>query len=162
MAASAQQASYNSSGAMPLSFILDDALDTHAQDIKENIFEYEFNSSQNDPSRQSALVQKRSDELAGEANDKKALIRALMRKNGTIPDDQIAGMADSISLSVDRLGNRSKKLGEYAAGLTMLNGHKAYTEKVLPLLSDISDTKGMSDKLKSEKKTSIDNSGKKK
>ncbi|HTY90657.1 MAG TPA: hypothetical protein VMC84_05715 [Methanocella sp.] len=153
--ASAQQQAFDSSSdAVPLSFILDNALDTHAQDIQENIFEYEFNAAGNDPGLQSALVLKRSDQLANETNHKKAFLQALIKKNDMVPDDQAAEMADSIGASVDRLGNWSKKLGEHAAGLSILNGHKAYSENVIPLISDINETKGISDKLKANKKNS--------
>lgn len=150
-ASTAQQAADNSM-AMPISFVLGSALDDHEQDIMENIFEYKFDAARSDPARQSGLVWKRSNELKSVANSKKAFLQALMEKNGTIPDGQIAGMAYSVGISVDKLNGWSKKLEEHAAGLTLLNGHKTYEDNVLPLFNDIKDAKGLSDKLKKDRK----------
>jgi hypothetical protein len=152
-AATAQQATNNSTGgAMPLTFILESALDSHAQDIQENIFEYKFEAANNDPAKQSILVQKRSNELKNATMGKKAFIQALLRHNGSISDEQMAGMADELGTSVQKLDVWSKKLEEHAANLAMLNGHRTYTDEILPLMGDIEEAKGMAEKLKDKKK----------
>ena len=146
--ASAQQAADNNSDAlaMPLSFILDNALDTQAQDIQENIFEYKFDAASNSPDAQSSLLQKRTDDLASDANDKKAFLKALIKKNATIPGYQISDMAGSVGASMDQLDKWSKKLENHAAGLVLLKGRNATS--VQPLINNIQDTKGLSDSLR--------------
>jgi hypothetical protein len=133
----------NGTGALPVSFILDSALDAHEQDIKENIFEYKFNAANNDPTLQSELVQKRSEDLKKVTMNKKSFMQALIDNGGTIPDGQMEMLAEEMGKSFQKLDAWSKKLEEHAAGLTLLKGHKTYTDDIQPLMKDINDAKGL-------------------
>lgn len=132
---------------MPLTFILESSLDSHAQDIQENIFEYQFSAANDDPEKQSLLVEKRGNELKETASKKKAFIQALLELDGAISDEQLAGMAELLDTSFEKLDKWSKKLEEKAAGLGILNGHKGYSD-LLPLKGDINSGKDLADRLK--------------
>lgn len=142
--ACAQQAPDNGSkgaGTLPVSFILDSVLEAHEQDIKEKIFEYKFEAASNDPAVQADLVKERSDELKDDTAFKKGILMALMARKDLISGEQLSLLAEEMSVSIEKLNGRSKKLEEHAAGLTMLNGHKAYTDSVEPLIDDVKDAK---------------------
>jgi len=137
----AQRAADNDTGALPVSFILDSALEAHEQDIKEKMFEYKFEAASNDPAAQVDLVKERSDELKKDIASKKGILMALMARNDSVPDYQFAALTDEMSASIEKLNGWSKKLQDHAAGLTMLNGHKAYTDSVVPLIDDLNDAR---------------------
>jgi hypothetical protein len=164
--AQAQQAADNTGdiGALPVSFILDNTLDAHAQDIKQNIYEYQFTAAAKDPAAQSGLLQKRSDDLKKDTMDKKKAISAILSRNGSISYEQLGAMASEMGSSIDRLNEWSKRLEEHAAGLSLLNGHKALTDPIVPLLSNIDDARGLAAKMaqaaNDKKNDSLKNSGK--
>jgi len=145
----AQQAQDNASGGkgdMPVSFLLDSAIDAHEQDIKERMFEYKFEAASGNPDAQVALVKERSDELKNDTASKKGILKALMARNGSIPGKQLAAIVDEMSSGIEKLGGWSKKLEEHAAGLVMLNGQKAYTESIVPLMDDLEDARELASK----------------
>lgn len=152
---SAQQGARSSSAnitALPLSFLLDSTLDSHAQDIKENIFEYQFQAAKNNPAAQSDLIKKRSDELKNDTIDKKNLLDALMEANASLTDEQRAIIADETNASVEKISHMSKNLEEHAAGLTLLDDHTAYTQSVMPLIDNINDTMDLAKKISHDAK----------
>ncbi len=142
--ACAQHASADSSrgtGTPPVSFILDSMLEAHEQDIKEKMFEYKFEAAGNDPAAQVNLIKERSDELKNDTASKKGILMALMAMNDSVSGKQFAAITDEMSASIEKLNGWSKKLEEHAAGLVMLNGHKAYTDSVEPLINDLKDAR---------------------
>ena len=141
-----QQASDNGSGGggtgtPPVTFILDSMLDAHEQDIKEKMFEYKFEAASSDPAAQVALVKERSGELKSDTASKKGILVALMARNDSVSAKQFAALTDEMGTSIEKLNSLSKKLEEDAAGLVMLNGQKAYTDSVEPLISDLKDAR---------------------
>ncbi len=152
---SAQQGAGSSGAnitALPLSFLLDSTLDSHEQDIKENIFEYEFQAAKDDPDAQSDLIKKRSQELKNDTIGKKNLLDALMGENASLTDEQRAIIADETNVSMEKIDHMSKKLEEHAAGLTLLDDHTAYTQSVMPLIDNINDTMDLAKKISQDAK----------
>jgi hypothetical protein len=149
--AQAQQAADNGTGddisALPVSFILDNTMDSHVQDILQNIYEYEFRAAADNPAAQSELVQKRSDGLMMDTLDKKEVMRSILSRNESISPEQLMALASEMNGSIDRLNGWSKKLEDHAAGLSLLNGHKAGKDPIVPLLSDINDVRGLAGKM---------------
>ncbi len=136
-----------SGGGPPVTFILDDMISSHEQDIREKMFEYKFEAASGDPDKQAGLVVERSDELKREAEAKKGFLQALISGNSSLPDGQLMALADDTNVSLEKLNGRSKKLEEHAAGLAMLKGHGAYTDTVR-LTSEINEAKGLVSKAK--------------
>jgi hypothetical protein len=159
----AQQAEANDTGALPITFILDSMMGAHEQDIKEKMFEYNFEAASDDPAAQVELVKKRSDELKHNTVLKKGILIALMARNGSVSGDQFAAIVDEMGAYIEKLNGWSKKLEEHAAGLAMLNGNKVYTDSVVPLMDDVKDAKDLASKASKEgKDKKNDNNGKKK
>jgi len=142
----AQRAEDNNTGALPVTFILDSMLDAHEQDIKEKMFEYKFEAAGSDPAMQVGLVKERSDELKNDTASKKGLLMALLARNDSVSGRQFAALVDVTSAGIEKLNGWSKKLEEHAAELTMLNGHKAYTDSVEPLIDDLNDARELASK----------------
>ncbi len=145
----AQQTPDNGSkdaGGVPISFILDSAIDAHEQDIRDKMFEYKFEAAAGNPAGQVALVEERSNELKNDTAHKKSILKALMAKNGSVSGNKLAKMADELGASIDKLSGQSKKLEEYAAGLTLLYGSEAYTGPIEPLISEVNDARGLAQK----------------
>ncbi|MDI6897305.1 hypothetical protein [Methanocella conradii] len=143
---SAMQASDNgnaSSGSLPLYFIIDSTLGAHEQDIKDGIFEYEFEAARNDPALQASLIQKRCDELKSEVKNRKELLSALLLRDGVMRGDQLVAVAEEMNASIEKLDGRSRKLDGRAAGLGAANDKKAYEDSIIPLMSDLSNAQGM-------------------
>ena len=133
-------------GSPPVTFILDSMLNAHEQDIKEKMFENQFEAASNDPAAQVVLVNKRGAELKKATATKKSILKGLLAMNGAVSDSQFVALTDEVGGSIEMLNGRSKKLEEHAAGLVLLNGHKAYTDSVEPLISDVSDARELASK----------------
>jgi hypothetical protein len=168
MPGQAQQAADNTTandiGALPVSFVLNNAIDAHEQDIRQKIFEYEFMAAENSPSVQSDLVRKRSEDLKKDTLGKKKVMSAILSRNGSISPEQLGALASEMSGNIDRLSGFTRKLEEKAAGLSLLNGHKTNTDTIAPLLNDISDGRGLAAKMiqaaDDKKNGSLKNNGK--
>jgi hypothetical protein len=141
----AQQAPGNASGnditSLPVSVILDNAMNQQMQDIQERIFEYKFQAASNDPTSQEALVNSRGRELANEAANNERFVSSLLSNNASLQGDQLAALSVVMNISTARLNNMSLELQYRAAGLSLPpNGSKGYSNSVLPLAGEINNT----------------------
>lgn len=150
MPANAQQtgqanATGDGAGNLPISAIIDQALNAHEQDIKDRMFDYQFNAAKDNPDAQANIVKKRGEELKAEANDKKSLIEALLNEdqNGTIPEERLAAMMDETNKSLERVMNSSSIWEDHAMELTMVSGHQSYTGVIKPLVTELDQTRSM-------------------
>ncbi len=138
----AQLAQNNTTGndtiALPISAIIDSAINAHEQDIKEKIFEFKFASANNSPAVQADLIIARSDEIKKDASDDANLLNALAATNGSISDEQLAAMADETNKSMDKLDNWSKNLERHSGEVSARDVNKSYVDPVKPLMSNIS------------------------
>jgi hypothetical protein len=105
-------------GEMPLSFVIDNAMTAHEQDIKDRMLDYEFDNAGSEAAK-AAIVKKRSDELAAAAMKKQAFLEALENESslGLIPDGRLNAMVKATISNINRMAGSSKKLQEKAKKL---------------------------------------------
>ena len=116
----------NDTGSLPVSFIIDNAISAHEQDIKDRMLDYEFNRTTNEAVRAN-IVKDRSDELNAAALDQQAFLELLNNDSnrGLIPGDRLNAMLNAtknsitrISKSSDDLQVKAQKIKDHASSVT--------------------------------------------
>jgi hypothetical protein len=148
----AQQAPGNPSGnditSLPISLVLDNAMNQQMQDIQERIFEYKFQAASNDPTSQEALVNTRGQELANEAANNERFVNSLLSNNVSLKGNQLAALADAMNISTARINNMSLDLQHRSAGLPLTdNGIEGNSNFVMPLVGEINNTIALDQKM---------------
>lgn len=157
--AAAVNASDSNIVSLPVSFVIDNAMNAQMQDIQENIFEYKFQAANNDTAAQEALVNSRSRQLNNDVASNEMFLNALISRNVSIPGSQLAALADQMNVSLGRMNKMSMKLQEHAAGLSLVNGHSENNNSAIPLISEINNTMALDQKVSQVAMNNIVNKG---
>jgi hypothetical protein len=117
-AAAQQNVTGQDIGDLPLSFVIDNVISTHEQDIKDRMLDYEFDSAGSEAAK-AGIVKKRSAELTAAAMKRQAFLEALDKESnlGLIPEGRLKAMINATISNIQRMTGSSKKLQEKAKKL---------------------------------------------
>jgi len=143
--ASAQVTSgVDNSGSLPISLFINKAISAHEQDIKDRMFDYEFNQTASEAERAS-IVKERTDELNAAALDNQAFLKALKNESsrGLISSGRLDAMLNATKDSIERIAISSNRLQEKAQ---KIKGHDI-AGTVNPLISNINGASLLADNI---------------
>ena len=109
---------------MPVSFLIDDIMSVHENDIKDNMFEHKFESASVDPSKQAQIIIERAREINETAEKTQKRVSALSAEadNGTVSRGQISKIFDASDLAMDRISASSAKVEDRVKNISKSNG----------------------------------------
>jgi hypothetical protein len=141
-AATQQNATGQDIEEMPLSLVIDSAMTAHEQDIKDRMFDYEFDHAGSEAAKVT-IVKKRSNDLAAAALKKRAFLEALENQSSLIPDGRLKAMVNATISTIERMTGSSKKLQEKSK---KLDKH-AYTDSVTQAVAGLDNATMLADRV---------------
>jgi hypothetical protein len=133
-------ASAGNTAQLPVSLVIQNALNGQMQDVQQNIFNYQFQAAGNNTPAQAALVDSRSLQLANAASANERLISTLLTSNGSIPQGRLVAMADQMNASLTRIDNMSIGLQHRASALSGASGRNNSVSPVSSLMGQLNYT----------------------
>lgn len=127
---------------LPVVMVIEGAISTHEEDIKESVFEYKFEKASSDPARQSEIVKERAEELQEVAKKKLSFLEAIMNESnkGKVRLGLYKQMVRETNISIDKISMSSYKLEDTAKKLKSVN-RSIDTSMVDSVTADVKKTK---------------------